>query len=91
MAIRSMSSRIPLLRSGLVTQACAWNGIAAEARVSPTQSTSMAKRLTHATLEADAILLVVGGFGHSPIREHLFGGVTRDLLEECCLPLFLTH
>jgi nucleotide-binding universal stress UspA family protein len=35
--------------------------------------------------------LVMGGFGHSRFRESLFGGVTRTMLRECPIPLFLAH
>lgn len=36
----------------------------------------------------DADLIVMGGYGHSRLREWLFGGVTRDILRDsplCCL------
>ena len=36
----------------------------------------------------DADLIVMGGYGHSRLREWLFGGVTRDILRTsplCCL------
>ena len=35
--------------------------------------------------------LVMGGFGHSRLRETLFGGVTRRLLHESPIPLFIAH
>jgi nucleotide-binding universal stress UspA family protein len=35
--------------------------------------------------------LVMGGFGHSRLVEALFGGVTRRLLTETQIPLFLAH
>lgn len=35
--------------------------------------------------------LVMGGFGHSPVREALVGGVTRSLLTKSPVPLFLAH
>jgi nucleotide-binding universal stress UspA family protein len=38
-----------------------------------------------------ADLLVVGGYGHSRAREYILGGVTRELLESCPLPLLVTH
>lgn len=41
--------------------------------------------------DSGADLLVVGGFGHSRIRETLFGGVTNELLANPPLPIFLTH
>lgn len=39
-------------------------------------------------LRQDADLIVTGAYGHSRLREWMFGGVTRDLLERsprCCL------
>jgi len=38
-----------------------------------------------------AEMLVAGGYGHSRLREALFGGVTRTLLSSQTLPLFLSH
>ncbi|WP_454884216.1 universal stress protein [Sphingomonas oryzagri] len=35
--------------------------------------------------------LVMGGYGHSRAREALFGGVTRTMLREARVPLFLAH
>ncbi len=39
----------------------------------------------------DPDYLVMGGFGHSRMREALFGGVTRRLLSESPIPLLLAH
>ena len=38
-----------------------------------------------------ADMLVAGGYGHSRLREALFGGVTRTLLSSQTLPLFMSH
>ena len=35
--------------------------------------------------------LVMGGYGHSPLREHLFGGVTYFVLEHMDLLVLLSH
>ena len=40
-------------------------------------------------LEAD--LMVMGGYGHSRIREMLLGGVTQELLHSAPLPLVIAH
>ena len=40
-------------------------------------------------LEAD--LLVMGGYGHSRVRELLLGGVTRTILESMTLPVLMAH
>ena len=38
-----------------------------------------------------ADLLVMGGYGHSRLRETLLGGVTYELLHECPVPLVIAH
>lgn len=38
-----------------------------------------------------AAYLVMGGFGHSRFIEAAFGGVTKRMLAECPVPVFLTH
>ncbi len=38
-----------------------------------------------------ADLLVMGGFGHSRLRELVLGGVTRHLIEHMTLPVLLAH
>jgi nucleotide-binding universal stress UspA family protein len=36
-------------------------------------------------------LLVMGGYGHAPLREHLFGGATHHVVEHMDLPVLLSH
>jgi nucleotide-binding universal stress UspA family protein len=38
-----------------------------------------------------ANLIVMGGYGHSPMREFLFGGPTRNMLQDCKVPIFMAH
>jgi nucleotide-binding universal stress UspA family protein len=38
-----------------------------------------------------AAYCVMGAYGHSPLREVLFGGVTRHMLRESSIPLVLVH
>jgi nucleotide-binding universal stress UspA family protein len=46
--------------------------------------------LSEATAET-ADLLVMGGYGHSKLREALLGGATRTLLADATLPILLSH
>jgi nucleotide-binding universal stress UspA family protein len=39
----------------------------------------------------DADLIVMGGYGHSRLRELMFGGVTRDMLNQAPVPLLIAH
>ncbi len=38
-----------------------------------------------------ASLLVMGGYGHSRLREFVFGGVTRHILREMKVPVLMAH
>jgi nucleotide-binding universal stress UspA family protein len=69
----------------------AWHGIVAESRVITDKTTSAAARLPLAAADLHADLLVVGGFGRGPLRELVFGGVTRSLIETAELPVFILH
>lgn len=52
---------------------------------------SVAEALAAAARRDGCDLIVMGGFGHSRLRQSLFGGVTSDLLDEPPLPLFIAH
>uniref|UniRef100_UPI0035CB26C0 universal stress protein n=1 Tax=uncultured Sphingomonas sp. TaxID=158754 RepID=UPI0035CB26C0 len=52
---------------------------------------SVADALLAEIAARDAGYLVMGGFGHSRLREAIFGGVTRQMLESCPVPLVLAH
>jgi len=52
---------------------------------------SIGKAIERAAFDIDAGMIVMGAYGHSRLREFLLGGVTRHLLGECGLPLFLAH
>ncbi len=46
--------------------------------------------IRHAT-DMDADMLVMGAYGHSRFREAIFGGATRNLLEQSTLPVLMAH
>ena len=41
------------------------------------------------TLPAE--LVVMGGYGHSRLKETVFGGVTREMLESMTVPTLMSH
>jgi nucleotide-binding universal stress UspA family protein len=47
--------------------------------------------LTEAAARAGADLLVMGGYGHSRLRELILGGVTRHVLNNVTMPVFMAH
>jgi nucleotide-binding universal stress UspA family protein len=38
-----------------------------------------------------ADLIVMGGYGHSRLREFILGGATRGILESMTVPIFMSH
>jgi nucleotide-binding universal stress UspA family protein len=68
----------------------AWHGLAAHAeRLTPGPEGGAARLLAEARARAD--LLVMGGYGHSRLREWVFGGFTQHVLEDAPLPVLLAH
>src|SRR5690606_22145960 len=53
------------------------------------QPTAQALR-THA-VEVAADRIVMGAYSHSRLRERFFGGVTRSMIEEADLPVFMAR
>jgi nucleotide-binding universal stress UspA family protein len=41
--------------------------------------------------DISADLLVMGGYGHSRLRELILGGVTRGILSSMTLPVLMSH
>jgi nucleotide-binding universal stress UspA family protein len=66
----------------------ALHGVTSRAVVRPGRVRSVADEITSFAGEHDADLIVCGAYGHSRMREWMFGGMTQDLLEStpvCCL------
>jgi nucleotide-binding universal stress UspA family protein len=68
-----------------------WHGIDAEVNIVASESRFASVLLSRVAAQLRADLLVVGGFGRSPLRECVFGGVTRSLLEHAEIPVFMFH
>ena len=47
--------------------------------------------LIKAARDAKATLLVMGGYGHTRLREAVFGGFTRAVLENAPIPVLMAH
>jgi nucleotide-binding universal stress UspA family protein len=70
----------------------AWHGIRAKVHdVYPVEGVGAGELVLAATRDAGADLLVMGGYGHAPWREMLFGGATREVIGTSLLPVLLSH
>lgn len=66
-------------------------GITAEAHTIAPTSQSIAEALVTAARAKGTDLLVMGAYSRSRVRELVFGGVTRDVLKGCAMPVLLQH
>jgi len=68
-----------------------WHRIRAEPRVVSSAGRPVAEVLASTADDLKADLLVMGGYGHRPLREDLFGGCTRSFLEGAAVPVLALH
>jgi nucleotide-binding universal stress UspA family protein len=67
------------------------HGIAAQMHVLPIGDGAFGQALLDKAHALGADLLVMGAYRHSPLREMIFGGVTRYMLDHADLPVLLRH
>lgn len=75
----------------LLAKQLLWHGVHAQMRIEHAPSADAAQKLREMAYGCEADLLVMGAYGHSRVREFVFGGVTRELLTDCAVPLLLLH
>ncbi|HWG71192.1 MAG TPA: universal stress protein [Steroidobacteraceae bacterium] len=74
-----------------LTEQLSWHGISAQVRSIHAPSARIPDVLAATVSEIGADLLVVGGYGHGPWREAVFGGVTTTLINHAQCPVFMMH
>lgn len=72
------------------------HGIHAELKVETVRPDARDSDFLSACLTAEAELMkaayvVMGGYSHSRVSEYVFGGVTRSMLADSSIPLFIAH
>ncbi|WP_256753207.1 universal stress protein [Mesorhizobium sp. Mes31] len=66
-------------------------GLAAEAASIDIEDRPVGIGLQVHALERGANLLVMGGYGHSVVRDFVLGGATEDVLDDLRLPVLFSH
>jgi nucleotide-binding universal stress UspA family protein len=77
--------------AAMIASQLAWHGIRAEARSVKADDRPVATLLATAADACDANLLVMGSYSTGPLRQEIFGGCTRSILNEAAIPVFLVH
>lgn len=76
---------------GELREYLAVNGVPATGRNFPRGEKSVGEALLAAAVACGADLLVMGGYGHSHLRETIFGGVTAHIRLHPALPVLMMH
>ena len=102
-AVKAVRACIPILRKARTVHVLRANhpadmpavleehDIPAELHTVPDGEGTAAERILQAAHRIGADMLVMGAFAHGEWREMMFGGVTRTMLAEADLPLFMRH
>jgi nucleotide-binding universal stress UspA family protein len=56
-----------------------------------TSETDVANTILSHAADSSADFLVMGGYGHSRLREFILGGVTREILSSMTVPTLMSH
>jgi nucleotide-binding universal stress UspA family protein len=67
------------------------HGVAAEATIAPPGEGPIADQILGHAAEYGADLMVMGCYGHSRLRETIFGGVTSGVLDRMSLPVLMSY
>lgn len=85
---RSKSDEIPGADLG---QHLARHGLKVEVKRITSPEIDVASTILSYAADISADFLVMGGYGHSRLREFVLGGVTRGLLESMTVPVLMSH
>ena len=67
------------------------HGLAPQASTVARHGKGIGSDLLQAANRAGADLLVMGGYGHTRLRERVLGGATKEVLEQASLPVWMRH
>lgn len=76
---------------GQISQYLARHNVRAEIDVLSKTMPRISDVLNRHTDDMEADLIVMGAYGHSRFREAIFGGATRNMLENSKVPVLMTH
>lgn len=85
----SEPSRLP--QGADLAAALARHGIEPEVRALPGQPFDAGPDILAQCAEFDADLLVMGAYGHSRLREYVFGGTTETVLNDAQIPILISR
>ncbi|HYG87724.1 MAG TPA: universal stress protein [Azospirillum sp.] len=85
------TSVTPAAAGRRIAEYLSWHGVNCQLTIVRSGSEPVGQMLTGKAAELGADLLVMGGYGHSRMREMILGGVTRYVLGHAGLPVLMAH
>ena len=67
------------------------HGVKVEVKITPAADIGVTDAILSHIADCSASMIVMGGYGHSRLREFVLGGVTRGILSTMTVPVFMSH
>lgn len=67
------------------------HGLKVDVEIASAPDVDVADTILNWVADQSASMVVMGGYGHSRLREFVLGGVTRTMLSSMTVPVFLSH
>jgi nucleotide-binding universal stress UspA family protein len=67
------------------------HGVKVELRIASGADIGVSDAILSHVADCSASMIVMGGYGHSRLREFVLGGVTRGILSTMTVPVFMSH
>jgi nucleotide-binding universal stress UspA family protein len=81
----------PDLRGVEIRRHLARHGVDVEIQILHAVAIEVADVILSYVADCSANMIVMGGYGHSRLREFVFGGVTLNMLSSMTIPVFMSH
>jgi len=85
---RAKSDEVPGIDLG---QHLARHGLKVEVKRITSPDIDVASTILSYAADSSADMIVMGGYGHSRLREFVLGGVTRGILQSMTVPILMSH
>ncbi|WP_424932928.1 universal stress protein [Amaricoccus macauensis] len=67
------------------------HGISTTVHCMPREGRDVSETLNRMALDLGAELIVMGGYGHSRLKQRIFGGTTTNMLKDTKIPVLMAH
>jgi nucleotide-binding universal stress UspA family protein len=67
------------------------HGVKVEVKIASATDIGVTDAILSHVADCSASMIVMGGYGHSRLREFVLGGVTRGILSTMTVPVFMSH